>query len=81
MMPMPMVQVGPVLMAVFGGFVFMPVFMDAAKGGGGMNVRVVRIVVGVVVPMRERIVPVGMPVPLAEKNHEGCNNDHSRQQL
>ena len=62
MVPVPMVQVGPVPMVVFGGFVFMPVGMRDAAGSGFMGVRVVGIVVGVVVPMRNRNVAVGMVV-------------------
>ena len=43
-----------------------------------MGVRVVGIVVGVVVPMRNRNVAVGMVVLLAEKDYEGHDDDHGR---
>jgi hypothetical protein len=78
MVPVPVVQVGPVTMVVFGGFVFMPMAMGDAAGSGFMGVRVVRIVVGVVVPMRKRNVTVGMVVLLAKEDYEGRDDDHGR---
>ena len=78
---MPVVQIGPMPVGVLGGFMFMPVGMIGAARRISMAMRVMVIIVGVVVPMRNGIMAVGVLMLLAEERHEGGGNDHSRQRL